>query len=89
MTEPQWLPTAQDVEEARVTDFARFAGRPDSDYHALWRWSVDEPAAFWAALWEYFGLGDVPDHELDTLFAILERVRRGAGDVADDATAAG
>ena len=36
-----------------------------------------------------FGLGDVPDDELDTLFAILERVRRGAGDVADDRTVAG
>jgi DNA-binding MarR family transcriptional regulator len=36
-----------------------------------------------------FGLGDVPDDELETLFAILERVRRGAGDVADDATASG
>ena len=65
MTEPQWVPTAQDVEEARVTDFARSAGRPDSDYHALWQWSVDDPAAFWAALWEYFGLGDAPDVVLE------------------------
>jgi len=65
MTEPQWVPTSQDVEEARVTDSARFAGRQDSDYHALWQWSVDDPAAFWAALWEYFGLGDAPDVVLE------------------------
>lgn len=65
MTEAQWVPTPQDVEEARVTDFARFAGRPDSDYHDLWQWSVDDPGAFWAALWEYFGLGDAPDVVLE------------------------
>src|SRR4051794_28965968 len=30
-----------------------------------------------------FGLGDLPEAELDTLFDILRRVRLGAGDVAD------
>jgi DNA-binding MarR family transcriptional regulator len=30
-----------------------------------------------------FGLGDLPDAEMDTLFDILKRVRLGAGDVAD------
>jgi DNA-binding MarR family transcriptional regulator len=30
-----------------------------------------------------FGLGDLPDAELETLFALLRRVRLGAGDVAD------
>jgi len=34
-----------------------------------------------------FGLGDVPDAELDTLFEILKRVRLGAGDVAGVAPA--
>jgi DNA-binding MarR family transcriptional regulator len=29
-----------------------------------------------------FGLGDLPDAELDTLFEVLKRVRLGAGDVA-------
>ena len=29
-----------------------------------------------------FGLGDLPDDELDTLFDVLKRVRLGAGDVA-------
>src|ERR671926_73819 len=36
-----------------------------------------------------FGLGDLPEEDLETLYGILRRVRRGAGDVADDATAAG
>ncbi len=35
------------------------------DYQSLWQWSVDDPAAFWGALWEYFELGDPPDRVLD------------------------
>lgn len=62
-TAPQWEPTVADIADARVTDFARFAGAP-AEYHALWQWSVDDPAAFWRALWEYFGLGEVPGEVL-------------------------
>lgn len=58
MTTPQWEPTPAGIEAARITDFARFAGRP-RDYPALWQWSVDEPAEFWGTLWRYFGLGDI------------------------------
>ena len=36
-----------------------------------------------------FGLGDVPEDELRTLFDILKRVRLGAGDVADAEAAVG
>ena len=25
-------------------------------YDALWRWSVDDLEAFWASVWDYFGL---------------------------------
>jgi acetoacetyl-CoA synthetase len=66
---PQWEPTSQDVADARVTDFARFVhrriGAPMPDYQSLWQWSVDDPAAFWGALWEYFELGDPPNRVLD------------------------
>ena len=66
---PQWEPTPQDIADARVTDFARFVrrrtGAPMPDYQSLWQWSVDDPAAFWGALWEYFELGDLPDRVLD------------------------
>ncbi|MGN7778317.1 acetoacetate--CoA ligase [Mycolicibacterium sp. 22603] len=57
--EPQWQPTAADIADAQVTAFARFAGQ-EGDYRALWQWSVDEPEAFWGALWRYFDLGDIP-----------------------------
>jgi acetoacetyl-CoA synthetase len=66
---PQWQPTERDIADARVTDFARFVqrrtGAPLTDYQSLWRWSVDDPAAFWGALWEYFELGAPPDRVLD------------------------
>ena len=45
------------------TDWRRFAataarrhGAPDGDYADLWQWSVDCPARFWRAVWDYFGL---------------------------------
>ncbi|MBP1817661.1 acetoacetate--CoA ligase [Mycobacterium sp. OAE908] len=67
---PQWEPTESDIANARVTDFAKFVqnriGATLPDYQSLWQWSVDDPAAFWGALWEYFGLGDPPDRILDS-----------------------
>lgn len=58
----QWTPTEKDIADARVTDFARFvearAGVACADYAALWRWSVEDVDGFWAALWDYFDLGD-------------------------------
>lgn len=62
---PQWTPTEADIAAARVTDFAQFVQRRTGldlpDYQSLWRWSVDDVNAFWAALWDYFELGDRPD----------------------------
>jgi acetoacetyl-CoA synthetase len=66
---PQWVPTDEDIAGARVTDFARFVqqrtGVAAADYNSLWQWSVDDPGAFWATLWDYFELGDRPDRVLD------------------------
>ena len=66
--EPQWVPSERDIAEARVTDFARFVtartGAETADYHALWRWSVDNLSEFWLALWEYFDLGPIHDEVL-------------------------
>ncbi|MBY0287555.1 MAG: acetoacetate--CoA ligase [Mycobacteriaceae bacterium] len=66
---PQWMPTDEDVATARVTDFARFVadhtGVTTTDYQSLWQWSVDEPAAFWATLWDYFELGKRGDKVLE------------------------
>ncbi len=60
---PLWVPTEQDVADARVTDFARFVaertGVRADGYHALWRWSIEDLAGFWHALWDYFQLGEI------------------------------
>src|SRR5215831_14184222 len=74
-----WEPSAEVIKRARVTDYRRWlaargvdvgepargaSADPARDYHQLWRWSVDEPAAFWGSLWDYFGVlgerGDGP-----------------------------
>ncbi|MFD6158672.1 acetoacetate--CoA ligase [Nocardia sp. NPDC060256] len=61
--QPQWVPTEQDIADARITDFAKFVegrtGVATPDYQALWQWSVDELAEFWRAVWDYFELGEV------------------------------
>ena len=62
-------PTHADIEQARITDFARWlagrrggaaegasAGSAADRYRELWRWSVAEPAEFWSSIWEYFGV---------------------------------
>ncbi|MFI6871652.1 acetoacetate--CoA ligase [Nocardia sp. NPDC050406] len=67
-TAAQWIPNAEDIENARITDFARFVGARTGqdfpDYRSLWQWSVDEVPEFWRAVWEYFDLGDAPDEIL-------------------------
>lgn len=65
---PQWVPSKADIDEARITDFARFVERRygvrTGDYHALWQWSVGDIAGFWRAVWEYFELGAIPGEVL-------------------------
>ena len=55
-----WRPSAETVEAARITDFMRWLaaerGVETGDYEALRRWSVTEPAAFWQALIDRFGI---------------------------------
>ncbi|HEY5854404.1 MAG TPA: acetoacetate--CoA ligase [Aldersonia sp.] len=58
--EAQWTPTAEDIADARVTDFAHFVhnrhGVDVGEYPKLWQFSVDHPNAFWAAVWDYFDI---------------------------------
>ena len=61
-----WEPDNKTVRDARVTRFMTWlAGRGTLDsgsYQDLWHWSVTDPAAFWSAVWDYFGvLGDRGD----------------------------
>ncbi|NMO00669.1 acetoacetate--CoA ligase [Gordonia sp. TBRC 11910] len=54
-----WTPSAAFAEASNVTrllDWLRTERGVDlADYPQLWQWSVDDIAAFWEALWDYFG----------------------------------
>ena len=36
--------------------FARDRGAPGGDYSSLWQWSIDEPADFWSAVFDFAGV---------------------------------
>ena len=73
---PLWRPTPERVARARITAFARriesLHGVTLTDYQALHRWSVDQPADFWSTLWEEAGVlaaerGDVVVADFDRM----------------------
>ena len=55
-----WTPDPAWAETTAVARFMRRAGerhgRRFADYEELRRWSVDEPEAFWAEVWDFFGV---------------------------------
>ena len=57
MSGPLWRPSEERVALADITRFARRVGErygaPGGDYRALHRWSVERPAEFWDALWDF------------------------------------
>jgi acetoacetyl-CoA synthetase len=58
MTAPIWQPAP---ERSAASNMRRFiaANRPrlrGEDYAALYAWSIEEPAEFWAAVWEFCGI---------------------------------
>jgi len=60
-----WTPSREFVDQAQITLFIRWLGKTRSlsfeEYDDLWRWSVEDIDAFWAAVWAYFDiLSDAP-----------------------------
>jgi acetoacetyl-CoA synthetase len=55
-----WGPSERVVGAARVTQYLQWLERERDlrfdDHDALWHWSVDELEAFWASVWDYFGV---------------------------------
>ena len=53
-----WRPSAERVEQSRLTRFAAQVrerhGVEVDDYDALWQWSVDHLEDFWALVWDHF-----------------------------------
>lgn len=60
---------------SRIDDFARQVaarhGVDTASYDALWSWSVEQPAQFWRAVWEYFELDDIAGPLADGDDAVL------------------
>ncbi|GAA3297575.1 acetoacetate--CoA ligase [Dactylosporangium vinaceum] len=58
MAKVLWEPPTDVREHTRIGAFLRWLeaerGLAFADYQALWQWSVDEPAAFWRAIWDHF-----------------------------------
>jgi acetoacetyl-CoA synthetase len=58
--EKLWEPSAELVERSRLTEYMRWLeaerGLAFTGYDALWRWSVDDLDAFWASIWDFFGV---------------------------------
>src|SRR5262249_39383858 len=64
MNKPLWSPSAERIAKANLTAFAARAAAKHGvklpDYTALWRWSVEDRAAFWSEFWEYCGVVGEP-----------------------------
>ena len=58
MAEPLWQPDPERAAASELESFRRAVAPhgPFADYDALWRWSVDDRAAFWRELWDYGGV---------------------------------
>ncbi len=64
-----WEPSPERAAAAQITAFMQKvnaeSGAGASDYDSLWQWSVDDPEAFWTALWDFGGvIGDKGDATL-------------------------
>lgn len=51
---PLWEPTTEPIQRANLTRF--MSGVPAPDYASLYRWSIEQPEAFWAAVWRFCGI---------------------------------
>lgn len=57
MAQPLWQPSPEQIRQANLTAFMRRVEGEYKirlpDYGALYQWSIDEPEAFWCALWSF------------------------------------
>jgi acetoacetyl-CoA synthetase len=63
--EPLWQPSRARIERSQLTAFMREVEAREGialpDYAALYRWSIESPAAFWGSMWRFARvIGDGP-----------------------------
>jgi len=60
VTEPLWTPSEADLRDSNMMAFMdqvnRAHGLSLTDYDSLYQWSIDQPAAFWSAVWDFCDL---------------------------------
>lgn len=60
MKQPLWVPAQEKVNNANMTKFMAYVnstfGNNISDFNQLYQWSIDRPADFWSAVWEFGGI---------------------------------
>ncbi|WP_295717203.1 acetoacetate--CoA ligase [uncultured Halovibrio sp.] len=59
MTEaPIWQPSQERIQNARITHYHNWlqtqGHQPGNTWQSLHQWSIDNPAAFWETIWQYF-----------------------------------
>ena len=70
MGQKLWDPPAELVENALMTKYMRSLGRGFESYEELHRWSVEELEAFWASIWDHFGVTGGYRWVIDDVFSI-------------------
>ncbi len=69
MAEQLWQPTSEQIEQANLTRFRHFVNQRHklelADYQALYQWSIEQPEAFWDALWDDSGV--ISEHKGETI----------------------
>jgi acetoacetyl-CoA synthetase len=63
VADPLWTPSQERIEQSQLTSYRQWLLQHGhaigSDYGSLHRWSIEQPAEFWASLWDYFAvIGD-------------------------------
>jgi acetoacetyl-CoA synthetase len=60
MSKPLWVPSPQRIKDSNMYRFMQTVNRNQgthfTDYDGLYRWSVENIAAFWAELWGFAGI---------------------------------
>ncbi len=71
-----WQPTVEQIARSNLTAFMRCLSKRGllnvSDFESLYQWSIEEPRAFWAAVWDFCGV--VASRRYDSIVEQVDRM---------------